>query len=439
MTDADYQPSIDEALEWFESEQRNLSGLVSQLRAYDEPDEAIEDLVTGATDFYMIRGMWREWEDMLEAALESAERRGDHRREASLHGGLGNALLRQNRLVESREQSETALRIAEGHGVAEVVPAALATIASIDKRERRPDLAIGRLERAQDLYREVGNRRGEAQAIGDLANNLDDLGRADEALSLHEQAAALFQDLGDRFSEMKERGNAAIALLNLARWGEAEAALRSVIEASSQFGSRRDEAAAWRDLALALAEQDRFDEAQVAIRRASDLVVELDNPYEEGLVREQAARVFMRTGELDRAREMLERNAEELEGTNLVEPAASAQFGLGSFLFAHGEDEPAAEAFKRAIQISRGPNDLAALRARLGLGAIALNAGQPGYAYEHAVVAMEGFRELHRLADLREALRLLGAALLELGRVGEAEAVAQELAALDEGTEEPPS
>lgn len=442
MTDAvgndDLRP--EDALAWFDSEQRNIAGLVARLEGRGEAaGESLERLVSAVSDFYIVRGMWQEWRRLLDAAITSAERRGDAPRQANLRNALGSAFQRLNDQEQARSEIEKALRIAEESNATEVVPAALASLATVEKHDRRPDRAVPLLQRAVALYRELENRRGEAQALGDLANNLDDLGRPEEALDLHRRAIDLFRQLGDRYSEMKELGNIAIALLNLERWSEAEAVLREVIENSREFGADRDRAAALRDLALALAEQDRFDEARVAIAEALKLVTELESPYEEGLVMRQEARVLSRMGSTSEAAAALRRMAEHFEHARLPGPAANARADLGLFLLDQGDYSTAARELNQAIELTPAPDDLAVLRAQLGLGAIALNEARPQDAVDHASAAVEGFRQQQRLSDLREALRLKGTALYQLGHLREAEEIATEMEELDRQEREQPS
>ena len=63
------------------------------------------------------------------------------------------------------------------------------------------DKALGSYEQALGLFREVGDRLGEAnvlQAMGDVQNFRDE---RDKALGSYEQALGLFREVGDRLGK----------------------------------------------------------------------------------------------------------------------------------------------------------------------------------------------------------------------------------------------
>ena len=71
--------------------------------------------------------------------------------------------------------------------------------------------ALRHFERALDLYRETGDRRGEGYALDSLGDAWIDLGEPRRAIELYEQALTITRDIGDRRGEGSTLGNLGIA------------------------------------------------------------------------------------------------------------------------------------------------------------------------------------------------------------------------------------
>ena len=68
-------------------------------------------------------------------------------------------------------------------------------------RAYRNDEALANYEQAIGLFRDVGDRLGEANTLKAIGDVLQFLNRRDEALANYEQAIGLFRDVGDRLGE----------------------------------------------------------------------------------------------------------------------------------------------------------------------------------------------------------------------------------------------
>jgi len=62
-------------------------------------------------------------------------------------------------------------------------------------------------EQALAIAREVGDRRGEGNRLGNLGNAYADLGQVAEAIGYYEQALAIAREIGDRRGEDNHLGN----------------------------------------------------------------------------------------------------------------------------------------------------------------------------------------------------------------------------------------
>jgi tetratricopeptide (TPR) repeat protein len=72
------------------------------------------------------------------------------------------------------------------------------------------DLALDYLQQALQIYREVGNRRGEAITLSGIGDVYRGMSQPQQAINLYQQALPIFREVGDLFQE-------AITLMSIAR------------------------------------------------------------------------------------------------------------------------------------------------------------------------------------------------------------------------------
>ncbi len=93
-------------------------------------------------------------------------------------------------------------------------------------------------------------------------------GRIDRAMEAFERAARQLEQAGDPRRAANARGNHASALNDLGAYGEAERALRHAVEVSEQLGARSTAAYQRANLSYALGRTGRFEEAVAEAERA---------------------------------------------------------------------------------------------------------------------------------------------------------------------------
>ncbi|WP_017721780.1 CHAT domain-containing protein [Kamptonema formosum] len=98
-------------------------------------------------------------------------------------------------------------------------------------------------QQALTLYREIGNRRGEAASLGNLGNAYDSLGQYTEAIQYHQQSLEIAREIGDRRGEAASLGNLGNAYDSLGRYTEAIEYHQQQLEIAREIGDRRGEAA----------------------------------------------------------------------------------------------------------------------------------------------------------------------------------------------------
>jgi DNA-binding SARP family transcriptional activator len=157
---------VDDALAWYDSARSNVIAAIRQAAESGLHDVAWR-LPAPLLNIFERRASWGDCIATHRIALDSARRAGNRQGEAWVLNNLGYAL-----------------------GIS------------------RESEAIGYLEQALAIRREIGDKMGEAQAVGNLADVYDRLGRTSEAIELFQQARDLNRDVGNRYGE-------GVALINL--------------------------------------------------------------------------------------------------------------------------------------------------------------------------------------------------------------------------------
>src|SRR5260370_510898 len=104
--------------------------------------------------------------------------------------------------------------------------------------------AIGHLERSLRLSREIGDRRGEGSALGNLGNAYAALGKVEKAIGYYEQYLAIAREMGDRRGEGSALGNLGIAYYLSGQVEKAIGYYEQHLAIAREIGDRRGEGSA---------------------------------------------------------------------------------------------------------------------------------------------------------------------------------------------------
>jgi tetratricopeptide (TPR) repeat protein len=126
----------------------------------------------------------------------------------------------------------------------------LGTIYSLLSEVRK---AIEHYEQALAIAREIGDRRGECNALGNLGNASKDLGDARKAIEYYEQALAIAREIGDKRNEGVWLGNLGNAYAALGDARKAIEYYEQTLVIARANGDRRNEGVWLGNLGLAYA------------------------------------------------------------------------------------------------------------------------------------------------------------------------------------------
>jgi tetratricopeptide (TPR) repeat protein len=113
--------------------------------------------------------------------------------------------------------------------------------------------AIEHYQRTLAITREIGDRRGEATALGNLGNCFADLGQTQTGIEHYEQALAIDRESGDRQGEAIHLGNLGLCYADLGQTQTAMEHDQQALAIAREVGYRKGEAADLGNLGLCYA------------------------------------------------------------------------------------------------------------------------------------------------------------------------------------------
>ena len=111
--------------------------------------------------------------------------------------------------------------------------------------------ALQSWQKALTIYREIGDRQGEAYSLGNLGNVYQHLGDYKKAIQYHQQSLAIKREIGDRQDEAGSLGNLGIAYNYLGDYQKAIENFQQSLAIKQEIGDRFGEANSLNNLGIA--------------------------------------------------------------------------------------------------------------------------------------------------------------------------------------------
>ena len=137
---------------------------------------------------------------------------------------------------------------------------------------------------ALPIYRQTGDKSGEAGTLGNLGNVYDDLGDKQKALDYSEQALSIFRQVGDRGDEAAMLDDIGIVYDDL---GDKQKALNYYAQALPiyrQVGSRDGEAGVLNNMGIIYDDLGEPQKALESYNQALPLATAVNNPLVEAAI-----------------------------------------------------------------------------------------------------------------------------------------------------------
>jgi tetratricopeptide (TPR) repeat protein/DNA-binding XRE family transcriptional regulator len=266
--------ALADPLAWFELERTNLVAAV-EAAAANGLEEAAWELAGCLTSFFLMRSYWLAWDHVQTVVLAACRQAGNRRGEAAALTSIGYAM--------------SAERLTDHH----------------------PDDGQGRLSRAVEIFRDLGDRRGEAKALHALAELLKRIGIFESPTAMRAAVAYTTQSLhlARMIGDLSLQADALVTLGGTYRYlgqpAEAIPALEEARRLTLLLGAHHGQAITLWHLAMLARDTGTLDAAGALLEESLDLVRELEDRRGEARLLLDLGQVRTDEGRLEEADELL--------------------------------------------------------------------------------------------------------------------------------------
>jgi GAF domain-containing protein/tetratricopeptide (TPR) repeat protein/two-component sensor histidine kinase len=339
------------------------------------PSETEYSLHDGRAIAYRYLGDFKAEQADLEALTRLAESLADPARQVTALTRQVEALRELGELAAAQAQAKAALALAAGDPPLEAASRRALGFAL----ESQGDFAAARqtYEQALALYRDLGNARGEAYSLTDLAwVDLRTTGRLGGAPALLERALAVFRQLGDRAGEALALNYLGHSSLDAARQ---RTYYQQALEIYQELNARERQAVMANNLGLLYWRLGIYGRANDYAAQAVQAAREMHAQRALTIFLDGLGRSYLGLGQLNQAEQTFQEWLDLARQIGSRIDEAVAPLGLGWVALAHGQFQMAADFFQTAADLLTEVGVLAELKATAlaWLGAVHLAQGQP--------------------------------------------------------------
>jgi CHAT domain-containing protein/Tfp pilus assembly protein PilF len=161
--------------------------------------------------------------------------------------------------------------------------------------------ALAKLQEASHLYRESGDKSGEAQSLVKAGYISNALGENAAAIRFLEEAVSLFQHLADKIWEANTLSNIGLVYSDLDEHQEALVYLNRALSLQKAIGDKSGEAATLNNIGLVYSDLGEYQEALVYRKQALPLYIVVGDKSGEAVTLSNIGRVYFGLGEYQKA------------------------------------------------------------------------------------------------------------------------------------------
>ncbi|TAE66069.1 MAG: CHAT domain-containing protein [Oscillatoriales cyanobacterium] len=271
-------------------------------------------------------------------------------------------------------------------------------------------------EQALTIYREIGDRDGEAGSLCNLGLAYNSLGKYDRAIEFHEQSLEISRQIRYRQGEAASLGNLGLAYDSLGQFQRAIEFYEQSREISRKIGDRQGEAASLGNLGNAYQSLGQFHRAIEFYEQSREISREIGNRQGEANSLGNLGNAYQFLGQFHRAIEFHQQSLQISREIGDRQGEANSLGNLGNAYHSLGQSHRTIEFQQQSLKISRKIGDRQGEAASLGnLGNAYNSLGQ----YQQAIEFHEQSLKIKQeIGDRQEANSLggLGLAYLYLGQ-----------------------
>jgi tetratricopeptide (TPR) repeat protein len=277
-------------------------------------------------------------------------------------------------------------------------------------------------DRARNIYQDSGDLGDEAQVLHAAAEVPLDDGNLSQAKTLYEQALALARRTDDKRAIARELGNLGVIA---AQEGDTISAEKTYAEALQDFGEVGDKHG------MSVVEgntgdlfhlEGRLDQALAEYRDALVLAREVGHKSSEGIDLQLIGGVLMEQGELNAAMQMFQQAATIQQQIDDKGYYANTLIAMGELQRQQGDFAGAKKLFDEALSLRQQLGETGSVaEAKLPLAELACDSNRGAAAEKFAQDAVQEFQRENESDAQILALALLSRALVQQGKIGEAQ------------------
>lgn len=288
----------------------------------------------------------------------------------------GRALLSMGEYSDAKQRFKETQSIAEASQLPSSRADSLRYLGIVDERLGHLSPAIEYCQKSLQLYREIGDRRGEGKTLNQLGNILLLQGDHEGGKQYYDQFLSISREIGDRWGEGQVVRNIGDIYLSQYDYRGASKYFEEALDITRQIGNRTIESSALVGLGNVYLEQAEYTKAKSLFEQSLNIAREIGNKPWEAKTLNQIGLFFHRLGDYVRAKSYYEQSIEIFQqlGNRLSQSRVLTDLSL---LYHHLGDDEAAEEMGRSAYLmvqevnhpryqARAQTQLA--RAQTGLG-----------------------------------------------------------------------
>lgn len=291
----------------------------------------------------------------------------------------------------------------------------------IDFRLGEYEQSLNHLQKAYEVYRELGMKRGEARTTGNIGLILRALGQYEQAVSYFQECQDICKDIDDRLGEARVCGNLGLVYRDLRDVEQALSYLKRCYRISKETGDRQGVGNAAANIGLLYWNRRNVKEALRYYREHLEVSEEIG--YRRGVAKASAniGGVKEEKGELDEAMTYYERSLTTNKEIGEKKGEAIALINIARILYHRAELEKARSNATRGRKISQEIEYEAGVRSALScLSDIYSAQGSYKKAMKTCEKALATAREIEAGFAEVDLMFQKGKILARTGRVGDA-------------------
>ncbi|MEM9529621.1 MAG: tetratricopeptide repeat protein [Pseudomonadota bacterium] len=299
-------------------------------------------------------------QQLAESAIELAHADGNASIECRARRWFASALQVSGQHQPAREEMERAFELAASANLPELMADTTTQLARLAEKRGEFSLCLEYCERALTLARQTGNLGEEAAILRRTASAHLALGNLEQSDTMVEQAQSLLKQIGDRRQEgtvLDLKGRIAVARGDYA---DAKVLFEKSLGLRQQIHDRKGEQRSLILLGDVFGHMGAFEKARICYDQALQDASEMFMAFDQAEINARLVLLEHATGDNQKAKQHGQKASKALTALNDQPLLAQTLTSLGHALTELQEYEPAAAAYRDAIQIrgKLGQNNL---------------------------------------------------------------------------------